>query len=105
MLTILLDNALKYTPEGGTVTLSAERAARGVRFSVRDTGIGMDEYTCKHAFERFHQADRSHSAKGSGLGLAIAREVMQRMNSRIFVNSQEGKGSEFYFILPCWEKI
>lgn len=104
VLTILLDNAVKFTPEGGRITLGAEPAVRGVRFFVRDTGVGMDEYTRKHAFERFHQADRSHSAKGSGLGLAIAREVMQHMNSRIFVNSQEGKGSEFYFVLPCWEE-
>ena len=99
VLTILLDNAIKFTPAGGEVTLSAEQEARHVRFSVRDTGIGMDAYTLEHAFDRFHQADPSHGAKGSGLGLAIAREVMQRLGSRIVAHSEPGKGSEFSFLI------
>ena len=99
VLTILLDNAIKFTPEGGTVTLAAAAESRYVRFSVRDTGIGMDEYTVKHAFDRFHQADPSHNSKGSGLGLAIAQEVMQRLDGHITVKSAPGAGSEFAFLV------
>jgi len=104
VLTILLDNAIKFTPAGGTVTLSALQEARYVRFSVRDTGIGMDEYTQRHAFDRFHQADASRGAKGSGLGLAIAREVMQRLGTRIVVRSKPGEGSEFSFLIRVAEE-
>lgn len=97
VLTILLDNARKYTPEGGRVILGAEKRADGIRFFVRDNGIGMDEETKALAFDRFHQAERSRSDKGSGLGLAIAREVLQKMEVEIGVSSELGKGSEFFF--------
>lgn len=99
VLTILLDNAIKFTPAGGSVTLGAMQEGRHVRFSVRDTGIGMDEYTVQHAFDRFHQADPSHGAKGSGLGLAIAQEIMARLGSRILIKSKPGEGSEFAFLI------
>ena len=99
VLTIFLDNARKYTPEGGKVTLGAEQMENGVRFFVRDTGIGMDEETQRLAFDRFHQAERSHSDKGSGLGLSIAKEVLQKMGVEINVKSAPGKGSEFSFII------
>ena len=99
VLTILLDNAVKFTPPGGQVTLSAREESKHVRFSVRDTGIGMDEHTLKHAFDRFHQADPSHSIKGSGLGLAIAQEVMKRLGGRIVAKSKPGEGSEFSFLI------
>lgn len=99
VLTILLDNAIKFTPAGGKITLSAAEEGRFVRFSVRDTGIGMDAYTQEHAFDRFHQADSSHSLQGSGLGLAIAREIMQRLDGHIGVKSKPGAGSEFFFLM------
>ena len=100
VLTIFLDNARKYTPAGGHVALGAEQVSGGVRFYVRDDGIGMDEETCRHAFDRFHQAEKSHSGKGSGLGLAIAREVMQKLGVSISLVSAPGEGSEFSFVLP-----
>ncbi|MBQ9263196.1 MAG: hypothetical protein IJ189_03180 [Clostridia bacterium] len=100
-LTIFLDNARKYTPTGGAVTIGAEKTPQGVRFFVRDTGIGMDDETKELAFERFHQAERGRSDKGSGLGLAIAREVLQKMGIVIQVKSQLGKGSEFSFTIPA----
>ncbi len=99
VLTIFLDNARKYTPEGGTVTLGAEQREDGIRFFVRDTGIGMDEETRRLAFDRFHQAERGRSDKGSGLGLSIAKEVLQKMGAGISVQSELGKGSEFSFII------
>ena len=104
VLTVFLDNARKYTPAGGRVTLGAEKTEGGVRFFVRDTGIGMDEETKALAFERFHQAERGRSDKGSGLGLAIAREVLQKMNITIQVKSEPGRGSEFSFVVPEQEK-
>lgn len=103
VLTILLDNAIKFTPPGGQVTLSVQQEARFLRFAVRDTGIGMDAYTLEHAFDRFHQADHSHNSQGSGLGLAIAQEIMQRLDSRITARSKEGEGSEFSFMLRVSE--
>ena len=104
VLTIFLDNARKYTPEGGTVTVGAEQTEEGIRFFVRDTGIGMDEETQRLAFERFHQAERGRSDKGSGLGLSIAREVLQKMGVEIKVKSAPGEGSEFAFVIPHAEK-
>lgn len=99
VLTIFLDNARKYTPEGGCVELGAQRVEGGVRFYVRDNGIGMDEETCRHAFDRFHQAEKSHSGKGSGLGLAIAKEIMQKLGVEITLHSELGQGSEFSFLI------
>ena len=99
VLTIFLDNARKFTPEGGAVTLGAEKTNAGTRFFVRDTGIGMDEETQRLAFDRFHQAERSHSGKGSGLGLSIAKEVLQKMGVEIQLESALGKGSEFSFVI------
>ena len=95
----------KYTPWtggsfGGTVTLGAGQAENGVRFYVKDTGIGMDEETKRLAFERFHQAEKGRSDKGSGLGLSIAREVLMKLGVEIQLESELGKGSEFAFVIP-----
>lgn len=103
VLTILLDNAIKYT-KTGSITLGAENAPQGMRFFVRDTGVGMSDETVRHAFERFYQADPSHGAKGSGLGLSIAQEIMQKMHVKIGVVSATGWGSEFHFTLPLYQK-
>ncbi len=100
VLTIFLDNARKYTPAGGEAVLGAEGREGAVRFFVRDTGVGMDEETCRLAFDRFHQAERSHSDEGSGLGLSIAREILQKMNVSIQLKSAPGRGSEFSFLIP-----
>ena len=95
----LLDNAIKFTPAGGQITLGLEATNRGARFFVRDTGVGMDAETRRHCFDRFHQGDKSHRASGSGLGLAIAREIMTRLGARLTVRSELGEGSEFSFTL------
>ena len=105
VLTIFLDNARKYTPAGGQITLGAQVVTTdgletGIRFYVRDNGIGIDEEAQRHIFDRFHQADKSHASKGSGLGLSIAREILLKMNVEIALKSELGKGSEFSFILP-----
>lgn len=99
VLTILLDNAMKFTPAGGEITIGYESTGSGARFFVRDTGVGMDEETRLHCFDRFHQGDKSHGTAGSGLGLAIAREIVARMDARLTVHSTLGEGSEFSFVL------
>ncbi len=100
VLTIFLDNARKYTPAGGTVVLGADPGQEGVLFFVRDTGIGMDQETKNHVFERFKRAERNNTGQGSGLGLAIAREIMQKMNIPIRLESEPEQGSIFSFVVP-----
>ena len=97
-----MDNARKFTNPGGTVTIGATPSLEGVRFYVRDTGIGMDEQTKKMAFDRFHQAEHSHSGKGSGLGLSIAKEILDKLNIEVVLESTLGVGSEFSFTVPLY---
>ncbi len=105
VLTIFLDNARKYTLEGGKVCLKAEVLKEGICFSVSDTGIGMDEETQRSAFDRFHQAEKSHANKGSGLGLSIAKEILKKMDIPVSLKSQKNVGSTFSFVLPFKKKI
>jgi signal transduction histidine kinase len=100
VMTILLDNALKYTPKGGTVLLRACVAGQSVQISVCDTGTGMDEVTQRHAFERFYQGDHSRQDRGSGLGLAIAQEIIDRLQLKLAVASKPGQGSTFTLSVP-----
>ena len=100
VLVILLDNAMKYTPEGGEIFLNARWNETHVVLSVRDTGIGISESDLPYVFDRFYKADKSRTgSSGSGLGLSIAREMLRWMGEEIFVTSERGKGSEFSFTL------
>jgi len=99
VLISLLDNAFKYSPEGGTVTLSAAVESDLVRITVRDTGIGISEDDLPHVFDRFYKADKSHGGKGTGLGLAIAYEIMKQLGESMTVTSALGEGSAFSFTL------
>ena len=96
---ILLDNAIKYTPEGGRVSLSASWDADRVVLSVSDTGIGIAPEDLPYVFDRFYKVDKAHSGMGSGLGLSIARELLKWMKEDIWVNSEKGKGSTFSFTI------
>lgn len=98
---ILVDNAIRYTPQGGTVTLSTRRAGNRVEISVADTGIGIAAEHLPHLFERFYQVDRSRSSGGSGLGLAIARQVVEAHDGTLTVDSVSGQGSTFRILLPA----
>ena len=100
VLVILLDNAMKYTPEGGEITLNGRWNDTHVVLSVRDTGIGISQSDLPYVFDRFYKADKSRTgSSGSGLGLSIAREMLRWMGEEIFVTSEEGRGSEFSFTI------
>lgn len=100
VLTVLLDNALKYTPEGGEVWVRSQGRGPVLRISVQDNGVGIAPEHLPHVFDRFYQTDRSHSDKGNGLGLSIAQEVMEKMQLKLRVTSNEGQGSTFFFDVP-----
>ena len=99
VLIALLDNAFKYSPEGGVVTLSAKVESELIRITVRDTGIGISEEDLPHVFDRFYKADKSHQGRGTGLGLAIAYEIMKNLGEEMSVESRIGEGSAFSFTL------
>lgn len=98
----LVENALTYTPAGGTVTINVAACGTSTSFSVRDTGIGIAPKDIPHIFERFYRADpaRSRAAGGSGLGLAIVDWVVKAHGGSIQVESQVGQGSTFTVTLP-----
>jgi len=98
----LLDNAVKYTPPGGTVGLSCEVGPQEVRVAVTDSGIGIPEDQQQKIFERFYRVDRSRSREtgGYGLGLSIARWVASVHGGRIELHSAPGAGSTFTVVLP-----
>ncbi len=101
ILVILMDNAKKYTPEGGSITIAAEyhEDSDKVFVSVIDTGQGIHEYDINHIFDRFFKADRARGKKGTGLGLAIAKELLTYMGEDITVESVYGEGTTFTFTL------
>jgi two-component system phosphate regulon sensor histidine kinase PhoR len=96
----LLHNAVKFTPSGGKITVSAEARATEVQFSVSDTGVGIPAEILPRIFERFYKADRSRASGGTGLGLSIARHIIEAHGGRIRAESAEGQGSTFFFTLP-----
>ena len=100
----LTDNALKYTPAGGSVTLEIVEEADTVHVNVRDTGSGISEDKLPHIFDPFVRGDRSHSGErsGSGLGLAICRRIMSALGGRLRVETLSGQGSVFSVSLPRW---
>lgn len=100
LLLILVDNALKYTPRGGSVSLSSSVGDAAVSLRVVDTGVGIAPEDQPHVFERFYRADRARSSRGTGLGLAIARWIVEEHRGRIEVESEVGRGSAFTVTLP-----
>jgi PAS domain S-box-containing protein len=102
VLANLLDNATKYSPEGGVVEVRLRRHANAVRFSVRDEGLGIAPAEQRRIFEKFYRVDPnlSRGIGGTGLGLYICRELVRRMGGAIWVESREGEGSTFSFELP-----
>ncbi len=99
ILAILIDNAIKYTDENGSITISVETVHRRIFISVTDTGKGISAEDLPHIFERFYRAEKSRTHYGNGLGLSIAKMLAQKNHGDITVVSQENKGSCFSLVL------
>jgi len=99
----LLNNAVKFTPQGGKITVHAHRSGADVEISVRDTGIGIDPAYAERIFDKFYQIDNTstRSAGGCGLGLAITKGLLEGMDGSIRVESESGAGSRFIFTLKA----
>lgn len=98
----IMNNAIKYSPDGGTITCRLQETHNSVVISVSDQGMGIPRKDLPHVFDRFYRVDkaRARSMGGTGLGLAISKEVIQRHGGKIWVDSIEGKGTTFYVSLP-----
>jgi len=96
----LIHNAIKFTPPGGNITVSARNNSTDVIFSVEDSGIGIPQKDQERIFERFYKSDPSRSNRGTGLGLSIARHLVEIHGGKLWVESNQGKGSKFQFSIP-----
>ncbi len=105
VLLILLDNALRYTPAGGSITLAAEPVGKMVRLSVHDTGCGIAPEQLPHVFERFYRADQARARAGehsnAGLGLSIAKGLVEAHGGKIGIESALNVGTTVWFTLPA----
>jgi len=100
VLTNLLDNAVKFTPKGGHITLSVDETAEGIQFAVSDTGRGIPSDSRQRVFDRFTRLKDAKGFKGSGLGLSFCKVAVEAHGGRIWVESELGHGSTFFFTLP-----
>jgi signal transduction histidine kinase len=98
----LLDNAIKYSPNGGAIELRVEEDDRWTRFAVSDHGVGIPFSEVTRIFEKFYRLDphQTRGVNGTGLGLYVCRELVERMDGRISVSSVPGRGSTFLVELP-----
>lgn len=96
----ILGNAVKFTPENGTITVRCTSDSENITVKIEDTGVGMSDKTRKHIFDKFYQGDSSHKSHGNGLGLPLAKRVVDLCNGKISVKSQIGKGTTFVVKLP-----
>jgi two-component system phosphate regulon sensor histidine kinase PhoR len=98
----LIDNAIKYTPAQGRVSVKAFQQDNEVRLQVIDTGIGIPATEQPHVFEKFHRIKNKYAAHvdGTGLGLAITKGIVEKHNGRIWLESVPGEGSTFTVVLP-----
>jgi len=106
VLANLLDNALRYTPAGGHLKLSARPASDGIEFRVQDSGPGISEADLPYIFDRFYRGDKSRNRQdgGSGLGLAISKSIIEAHGGRIGAESTMGEGTTITFVLPLFKE-
>jgi len=99
----LIGNAVKFTPKGGQVTVTATPVNGKLQVSVQDSGPGIPAESLTAIFEKFHQGNHkgAHTRPGTGLGLAIAKNIITSHGGEIWAESQFGQGSKFFFVLPC----
>src|SRR5690606_39234224 len=100
VLSNLVGNAIKFTPAGGTVRVSAERHGEGIEISVSDTGVGIEPDELPHLFDRFWQRP-GYEKKGTGLGLFIAKGIIEAHGGRIWAESEPGRSTTFCFTLAA----
>ena len=103
ILTILLDNAFKFTPPEGRVWIETQVQNQKILVRVKNSGDGIQPEDLPHVFERFYKADKAHTGGGTGLGLSIASEILQRMEESISVSSVPGQTTTFSFTLPVYD--
>jgi PAS domain S-box-containing protein len=103
LISNLIENAINYNTEQGSIFCHARKEANGVEISIQDTGIGMTEEQMKHAFEEFYKADGSrHDLQSTGLGLAICKRIVEKHGGRIWLESKGiGLGTSVFFTVPC----
>jgi two-component system phosphate regulon sensor histidine kinase PhoR len=103
MLINLVDNAVKYTPEGGNVEVTAYNSGNEVIIRIKDNGIGIAKEHIPRLFERFYRVDkaRSRNVGGTGLGLAIVKHIIMQFQGKIDVESEVGQGTEFVLSIPA----
>ena len=104
VLTNLIGNALKFTPEGGAVVVAARRDGDCVKLSVSDTGAGIPADKIGRLFSKFYQVEETREAarsRGTGLGLTICKGIVEGHGGKIWVESELGRGSTFHFTLPA----
>ena len=96
----IINNAIKFSPENGTITVKCINDISDVMVIISDEGIGMDDETRRHIFDKFYQGDTSHTAQGNGLGLSLAKRVVDLCGGKISVKSRPGAGTTFSVRLP-----
>jgi signal transduction histidine kinase len=101
VLANLLDNAIKYTPSGGRVTVGARRDESFVRFEIADTGIGIAPHDLPHIWDRLYRGDESRTERGLGLGLSLVRAIVAAHGGTVDVQAEPGRGSTFIVKLPA----
>lgn len=101
----LIGNAVKFTPDGGSINVTCKKGVDDVYVSVSDNGIGMNRDTKKHIYEKFYQGDPSHATSGNGLGLSLVYRIVNLMGGRISVESELNKGSTFTVSLPLSPRV
>jgi len=103
----IISNAIKYSPNGGTITFKLKKRYRQIVISVKDEGIGIEYEQLDKIFDRFYRVDKARTRElgGTGLGLAITRELVEAHYGQIWANSKEGEGTTIYFTLPLMNEM
>src|SRR5262249_22854332 len=102
VFTNLIENAIKYTPDGGKITIKLDKMAGQAMATISDTGIGIPADEIPHVFEKFYRVGEvASSYEGTGLGLSIVKSVVETYNGRVWVESKVGEGSSFTIVLPA----
>jgi PAS domain S-box-containing protein len=105
ILIILIDNAMKFTPSEGVITLTIGQTPEKAFISISDTGIGIDAEDVEHIFDRFYKEDKAHKEPGTGLGLSIAKEIADQMGYEMTVESERHVGSTFTLYIPYADDV